>query len=152
MAMDAKYTDVETFLHDMETEKLVSEMKRYVQHGRVSTYEHCVSVVRLSLGINRAFHLNADMDSLLKGAMLHDFYLYDWHDDDNVAHKWHGFFHAQKASRNAKKYFRVNRKIQHIIESHMWPLNITRVPHSREAWIVCLADKYVSFFETVFGR
>ena len=34
MAMDAKYTDVETFLHDMETEKLVSEMKRYVQHGR----------------------------------------------------------------------------------------------------------------------
>lgn len=105
MAMDAKYTDVETFLHDMETEKLVSEMKRYVQHGRVSTYEHCVSVVRLSLGINRAFHLNADMDSLLKGAMLHDFYLYDWHDDDNGAHKWHGFSMRRKRHETRRNIF-----------------------------------------------
>ena len=39
-----------------------------------------------------------------------------------------------------------------IIESHMWPLNISRIPHSREAWIVCVADKCVSLYETVFRR
>lgn len=53
---------------------------------------------------------------------------------------------------NAKKFFNANDDVQHIIYSHMWPLNLTHVPKSREAWIVCLADKYVSLKETIMER
>jgi uncharacterized protein len=34
----------------------------------------------------------------------------------------------------------------------MWPLTITRVPTTREAVIVCMADKYVSSVETIGKR
>jgi uncharacterized protein len=34
----------------------------------------------------------------------------------------------------------------------MWPLTITKVPTSREAVIVCIADKYVSSIETIGKR
>ena len=129
----------------------VNEMKKYIQHGQISTYDHCMSVVKCSYKINKRLKLKANEDTLLKGAMLHDFYLYDWHEDSDD-HKWHGYHHAEAASRNAKKYFDVDEKTMHVIYSHMWPLNITRVPKSREAWIVCMADKYCSIVETLFKR
>ena len=130
----------------------VQEMKRFCQHGRVSTYEHCESVARASAAIDRIFHLHSDPETLLKGAMLHDFYLYDWHEDDDGAHKLHGFTHAEKARENAQKYFGTDEKINHVISSHMWPLNLSRLPRSREAWVVCVADKLVSLHETIFRR
>ena len=136
------HAEVEKVLHDIKNDSRVQEMKKYIQHGSVSTYEHCQRVADLSYRINKHLHLGADKESLLKGAMLHDFYLYDWH----------GYIHADIASKNAKKYLNADQKVQDIIESHMWPLNITRIPKSREAWIVCIADKCVSVRETLHQR
>jgi uncharacterized protein len=127
-------------------------MKRYVQHGSVSTYQHCISVTRLSQRIDRLLHLHSDRRTLTTGAMLHDFYLYDWHHKDGGTHRLHGFRHADTAARNARAYFHIDDRVRHVIECHMWPLNLTRIPHSREAWIVCAADKAVSLYETLFRR
>ncbi len=143
---------IERTLSEIISDCHVQKMKHFQQHGCVSTYEHCESVVEQSYKINRILHLNSDMDTLLKGALLHDFYLYDWHEEDDGSHRRHGFIHAERACLNAKHYFDVNEKIQHVIWCHMWPLNIRRIPKSREAWIVCVADKYVSFYETLFKR
>lgn len=41
--------------------------------------------------------------------------------------------------------------LQHIITTHMWPLTLRFVPRSREAVLVCMADKYCSTLETVVG-
>ena len=43
-------------------------------------------------------------------------------------------------------------KEKDIIQSHMWPLNPTDMPHSREAALVCMADKMSSSYETVLER
>ncbi len=139
-------------LNRLKSNEKVREMQHYTQHGCISTYEHCERVAELSGKINRRMHLHADEETLLTGAMLHDFYLYDWHKKDGGTHSWHGYIHADRAHENAKKYFGIDEKTSHVIQSHMWPLNITRIPHSREAWIVCIADKCVSLKETLFDR
>lgn len=124
----------------------VQRMKKYIQHGTTSTYEHCVSVAKASYKLNRFLHAGSDIKALLKGAMLHDFYLYDWHIKGSCE-KLHGYHHADSALENARKHFDMTKKEEDIIYSHMWPLNLTRIPRRREAWIVCMADKYVSIKE-----
>lgn len=139
-------------LSNIQSEEHVQEMKNYIQHGNVSTYEHCENVARLSYRIDHAFSLHSDLEVLLTGAMLHDFFLYDWHKKGDGTHQLHGFQHAGRASENAKKYFDIDDRTNHVIYSHMWPLNPKRIPRSREAWIVCVADKWVSLQETLFRR
>ena len=143
---------IREILGELDGNPKVQEMKRYIQHGRVTTYDHCRSVAVLSYRINKRLHLGADTRLLLRSAMLHDFYLYDWHYDDEGTHNWHGFIHAARAAENARRYVQASSGEQKVIRSHMWPLNLTRIPSSREAWIVCAADKAVSLHETLFRR
>lgn len=128
-------------------------MKLHRHHGAVSTLEHSEYVATVAERLSRVLRIkNIDREALMRGSLLHDFYLYDWHHEDNGEHKWHGYHHADKAIENATDEFNLNKKERDIIHSHMWPLNITRVPRSREAWLVCLSDKYVSVRETLFHR
>ncbi len=147
-----KYQEMYQILSDVQADRNVRKMKKYMQHGNVSTYEHCENVAKLSYNIDRLLSLRSDLRVLLLGAMLHDFYLYDWHKKDHGAHRLHGFRHARTACLNAKKFYHVDERISHVIYCHMWPLNPERIPMSREAWIVCIADKAVSFYETLFRR
>ncbi len=138
-------------LRELIYTKEALRMKQFIQHGQISTYEHCLRVALLSYLINRRLNLGADEASLVRGAFLHDFYLYDWHDPAQHP-RLHGFYHPAAALANARKYFSVNKKECNIIESHMWPLTITILPRCREAFIVCLADKWCSTQETLFCR
>jgi len=129
----------------------VLNMKTYQQHGTVSTYAHCENVARVSFWISRRFSIPVDDYVLITGAFLHDFFLYDWHIPDTHP-PLHGFSHAAAACRNAVRYFHVGPKEQAVILCHMWPLNITCVPSSREAVIVCIADKICTLIETLGQR
>lgn len=124
--------------------------KDFRQHGATSTYEHCVRVAHVSFRVNRALRLGADEAALVRGALLHDYYLYDWHTTDNRAHAVN---HPCIAAENARRDFPdLSVKEINVIEAHMWPLPPTRVPRCREAWIVCVADKISSLFETARRR
>ncbi len=130
---------------------IVLRMKEYKQHGTTTTYEHCVSVARVSYKLDRILHAECDREALLRGAMLHDLYLYDWH--DAKSHKrLHGYHHADSALKNATEHFNISSKEKDIIYCHMWPLNLTRIPKRRETWVVCMADKYVSLRETLHRK
>ena len=64
----------------------------------------------------------------------------------------HGFSHPGYACVNAQRVFHITKKEQNIIASHMWPLTFRHVPTCREAFIVCLADKYCAVVESMFRR
>lgn len=129
----------------------VQKMKNFMQHGRISTYEHVESVTRLSYWMNKRLRIGADDKVLTIGAFLHDYYLYDWHLTDE-GHGLHGFSHSNTAMENAINHFGIGKRTQAVIESHMWPLTFTKIPKSREAWIVCIADKCISTKETLLCR
>lgn len=126
----------------------VRQMASYTQHGTVSTLSHCMNVARTSLWLSRKLHLNVDTQTMLVGALLHDFFLYDWHGAG-----WrHSYRHAERARRNAVAHFDVDEQTQHVIRCHMWPMGIAHVPVTREAVLVNLSDKYNSLHETLFQR
>lgn len=132
---------------------LVQSMKKYLQHGSVSTYEHSLHVAKICYWIDKSIPLKLDERTLLTSAILHDFYLYDWHSESvNRINRLHGFRHPDVAAENAKKYFHITSKEENAIRSHMWPLTITKVPKSKEAWILCIADKYCAVQEILAGR
>ena len=142
---------LETILEPFRNDERTQKMKQFIQHGKITTYEHAESVTKLSYWINKRLHLNADEHVLTVGAFLHDYYLYDWHETDE-GNGLHGFSHSRTARRNAVAHFGICNRTQSVIETHMWPLTFTKVPRSREAWIVCLADKWVSTRETLLCR
>lgn len=119
----------------------VAEMERYIQHGKTSTLDHCKAVARMSLTIARATRIPFDEGALVRGALLHDFFLYDWHDPASAKDRWHGFTHPGHALRNAEQDFSDLTSIERdVIKHHMFPFT-PLPPHTREGFVVCLADK-----------
>ena len=122
--------------------------REFIQHGTTTTYTHslCVTCISISLALKR--NKPIDMRSLVRGALLHDYFLYDWH-ENNKYHNLHGYTHAKRSLENATADFKLNRIEREIIYCHMFPLNITRPPKSREARLVCMADKICASYETL---
>lgn len=145
---EIKQAIMEQYLAD----EAVRSMNRYIQHGTTTTLQHCLSVATVSVAMATRLHLKVNYQSLTIGALLHDFYLYDWHHYDYKCEgALHGFAHPHTACKNAAERFHINEDIQHIIATHMWPLTLRFMPRSKEAMIVCMADKYCSALETIAG-
>lgn len=136
--------------NSLVTTDVVQQMRNYTQHHGMVTLDHCFDVASESYNINKVLHLHCDEDRLIYGALLHDFNLYDQYSDEN--RRMHLWRHPEVAKNNAVKYFDVDKKTQNIIRSHMWPVTFLHVPHSREAWVVCLADKICFASELYFRR
>lgn len=128
----------------------MQQTKTYLQHGSVSCYQHSCAVAYLSVLISEQLHIRCDQRSMIRGALLHDYYLYDWHIKDQ-SRPLHGFAHAAFALRNARRDFIINEIEADIIKRHMFPLNITP-PSRRESVIVCIADKLCALRETFWKK
>ena len=138
----------------LENQK-VKQMEHYIQHGSTTTYQHCINVMAVSFIISKIFGIlgfKIDMMVLLVGALLHDFYLYDWHDGRWRKEGLHCFSHPQVAKENAKKYFNIDAKTSNVIESHMFPATLKHPMKSKEALIVNMADKYCAIIENIMPK
>jgi uncharacterized protein len=103
--------------------------KTLLHHGEISCYEHSVAVACLSIKLAKYFRCDIDMRSLVRGALLHDYFLYDWH----IAHE-------KCALKNAECDFSLSDIERDIIVKHMFPLN-PQLPQYMESIIVNVADK-----------
>lgn len=135
---------------DILSSRGMAQEKCFMQHGEISCYQHSLRVAACSVALVRHLRLRADMRALVRAALLHDYFLYDWHEHDR-AHRWHGFHHAAAALRNAERDFELSEREADAIACHMFPLTL-RPPRFREGWIVCLADKWCAAQETISVR
>ncbi len=127
------------------------KLKSFIQHGNVTVFEHSIHVSVCAIKLNRKMCVVGREREIVRGALLHDYFLYDWHDGEapgNIHPKLHGFYHPGIALRNATRDFALSEREKEIIRKHMWPLTV-KPPRCREAWIVCMADKYASTLETL---
>ena len=118
------------------------------QHGSTSVRDHCVAVAACALRLARAWRLRVDERVLVRGALLHDYFLYDWHDRASSRPR-HATMHPRYAAENAERDFGADEDVRRVVLSHMFPLPPTRPPRSAEAWLVCLADKGCTVAEVV---
>ncbi|HWT75072.1 MAG TPA: HD family phosphohydrolase [Mobilitalea sp.] len=137
-----------SYINELLNTEQVKEMQNYIQHGKTSTFTHCLVVSYYCYLAAIRLPFQFDIKSVTRGAMLHDFYLYDWHIPEK-SHKLHGFVHPGIALQNARKHFTLNPIEEDIIEKHMWPLTVHKLPVYKEATLVLMIDKYVSLAETL---
>ena len=133
-------------LMELARDTRLQEMSQYMQHGDTSVYKHCIAVAYESLALADRYHIKTDKLKLIRGALLHDYFLYDWHEHDK-SHCLHGFRHPFTAARNAKRDTSLSQIEEDIIRKHMFPL-VPVPPKYKESIIVCIADKICSTYET----
>lgn len=153
MTIREKYniTDPEYYncIKDLLETDIVQEMDKYIQHGSTTTLDHCIAVSYLAY--RAAKKMDLDYISVARAGLLHDFYLYDWHDQPKEKNlfKKHGYTHPMKAYKNASKYFELNEVEKDIIVKHMWPLTLRQIPKYKETTLVSCVDKIISSKETL---
>ena len=149
------YKTKKEFLHYIIDKSYFKELKqellKYYQHGKTTIYKHSRDVAYEAYLFALSHNLKIDYENLICSAFCHDFFMYDWHERSS-SHRLHGFTHAHTAAMNAKLYCNLNEKELSIIETHMWPLTITKIPKSIEAWLLCLVDKKIALAETFSRR
>ena len=136
-------------VRELEESGRFSELRAYTAHSDVSVYAHSIAVASISLRLARLSGLRVDIRSLVRGALLHDYYLYDWHIPSPNRHL-HGIYHPMVAASNAFRDYHINPREFNIICAHMFPLPPTRLPLCTEAWLVVIADKIAASAEVLW--
>ena len=136
---------IDQHLTTMLDESRLELENQAMQHGDTTVLLHSMAVTYYSLMLAELLHIRYDQKSLIRGALLHDYFLYDWH-VSNPTHRFHGLYHAKTALQNAKIDFVLTEKERDIILHHMFPLNLPP-PRCREAIVVCAVDKVCGIYE-----
>ncbi len=149
----AKLKNIEDqYFEDLVNEVIVatkfSDSKAFMHHGKTSVYEHSIQVAYKSYIIAKKMNFTKNLRSLVVGALLHDYFLYDWHDRLNGV-RLHGFKHPFTALRNVKAELEIDDITEDIIVKHMFPMTIIP-PIYTESWIVTIVDKVCAINELAY--
>ncbi len=120
------------------------KLKLYTHHLCMTRYEHSMHVAYRAYYKALKCKKDVDYKSIIRGALLHDFYFYQRED----APKDHLKSHPALSLENNLKYFEINDLEKDIILSHMWPVGGPK-PKFKESSIVNKSDKVCSIVEVV---
>jgi len=116
----------------------VAKLSQCNHHRGKTRLAHVKEVAYLSFLWGK--RLSLDCDAIVRGALLHDLFYYDWlHEGPRL----HGFRHHNIALRNARKITPLTEKEADIIKKHMWPLTVVP-PRYMESLVVSLVDTFCS--------
>ena len=113
-------------------------LEKVEHHNGKSRIDHVKEVAWISFLISDFFSL--DSKAVVRGALLHDLFYYNWQRDSP---RLHAFKHPGIALRNACKITHLSRKEEDIIKKHMWPLTLIP-PFYPESFLVSFIDTYCS--------
>lgn len=148
-AVHAPHDLMHMHAHDVLSSPGMKIEARCIQHGTTSVLEHSLRVCHMCIKLAQRTGIPVHQRELIRGALLHDYFLYDWHDPD-PSHRLHGFRHPKRAAQNAARDFKIGAIEHNMIVHHMFPLT-PAPPTCREAILLCVADKIVATQETVAG-
>jgi len=138
--VDVNIQEFREIIKDITENSSMISLKEHEQHMNTSRYKHCYEVAFYTYAICKK--LGLDYISAARGAMLHDFYFYDWRNKGVEGQKrFHAYRHPRIALNNAIENFDLNDLEKDIIVKHMWPLTLN-FPKYSESYIVTLIDKY----------
>lgn len=115
-----------------------------MRHHDRTTLEHSLAVSTLAYRAARC--LRFDAGATARGALLHDFFLYDRRAGQNPHHPTR---HARVALQNAQAHFSLEPVEEDIILTHMWPIGGPFYSF-KESVLVSIVDKVVSTREVFF--
>lgn len=130
-------------IHKIIDTEPFQKLKNYRHHGNVSTYTHTIAVAYLSFCFALRHRSSVDLSALIRSALLHDLYFYDWHDKTKGFH-FHGYKHPKIAMKNAVSLYHISQREQRHIKHHMFPLTLIP-PTTKEGWIICWCDKVATW-------
>ena len=135
-------------IEDIYFTEEVQSLERFPQHSTVNRLNHITAVAYMTYNLAKKFNL--DCKAAARGAVLHDLFYYDWHEDD-LSHKLHGLRHPKFALNNAFYLCgTLTKREQDIIKRHMWPLTIIP-PKYPESFIVTMMYKYCATIESAYS-
>lgn len=149
--------EFEILAKDILEDEKFKLLKKDRHHG-TNKYDHCTRVGYVSYKLAKFF--NCDYKSIVKPALLHDFFFGERTEKEENNY----LAHPTTSAENAKYYFNATEKEQDIIKTHMFHFAVCRtlcplidlkqkpelkknMPKSKEAWIVCASDLIVSIEE-----
>lgn len=112
----------------------VVKLKDCNHHFGKTRLDHVLDVAWMAF--RKAKHSSLDCNAVVRGALLHDLFYYDWLREGP---NWHGIRHPRIALQNAQKVTSLSEKERDIITKHMWPITIVP-PGYPESWAVCFSD------------
>ncbi len=147
--------EIEQLAGDILSHPRFQQLRMLAHHGpQNSVYDHSVAVARAAYALSRRMRLSEEETvSVVRAALLHDFFEYDWHSASfrrflrrysgfkRLLHM-HGFVHGSIAAERARVCFGLTERECEAIARHMFPLS--PMPRTRIAWIVTLCDKTVA--------
>lgn len=139
--------EFESNIQDVIESKVVQAMKQFNHHSHTSCFKHSLHVAYFNYKLCKKLGLDARAGA--RAGMLHDLFLYDWHERKvRLDNTLHGFSHPYTALYNAKKNFKLSNMEEDIIEKHMFPLT-PRFPKYKETMVIILTDKFCSVCEVM---
>ncbi|MEA4954749.1 MAG: phosphohydrolase [Pseudoflavonifractor sp.] len=134
-------------ISDLLADEAVQSMRALPQHRPgFSCYHHSLLVSYASYCLCRRLGWHAG--EAARGALLHDFYLYDW-TDRRLHTCWsHLRCHGETALKNAEERFLLTRREKDVIVTHMFPLTPTPC-RFRESFAVSFIDKVCAVLELI---